>query len=132
MLYNSKIRELIKEIVLSTFTHPTAEDVYFMLSDKGIKTSVSTVYRNLHQLSEEGIIKEIVMPNGKTHFDGKMINHHHAICVKCGKIIDIESNLDKIDEATYDVTGMKVIDKTIIIRGICTDCQKNKSIGGKL
>ncbi len=124
MLYNSKIRELIKEIVLSTFTHPTAEDVYFMLSERGIKTSVSTVYRNLHQLSEEGIIKEIVMPNGKTHFDGKMINHHHAICVKCGKIIDIETNLDKIDETIDDTIGMKVIDKTIIIRGICTDCQK--------
>lgn len=123
MHYNSKIREAIKEVVLTTFTHPTAEDVYLILVKKGYKTSVSTVYRNLHQLSEENIIKEIVMPNGKTHYDGKMINHQHAYCIKCNQIFDIETNIEKLDELLSDLTGMKIVDKSVIIRGVCEKCQ---------
>lgn len=122
MLYNSKIRTIIKEILLNTYTHPTAEDIYLMLINKGIKTSVSTVYRNLHQLSSEKEIKEIVMPTGKTHFDGQMKNHHHAQCIKCEKIFDIDVNNDLFENITNSI-GMDIIDTNLIIKGICSNCK---------
>lgn len=125
MLYKSKIRDIIKQKVLTTFTHPTAEDVFMILTSEGIKTSFSTVYRNLHQLAEEKIIKEIVMPDGTTHYDGRMTNHQHAICVKCGKIYDLMYDFKSIEDIVNNEINMAVIDQMIIIRGICENC-KNK------
>ena len=89
MKYNSKLRTAIKEIVCASYEHPTAEDVYLMMQNKNINTSISTVYRNLHQLSEEGIIKEIVMPSGKVDYDGRNYDYGHDYCSSCNRIYDL-------------------------------------------
>ena len=129
MHYNSKQREIIKEIVLTSFSHPTADDVYMMMISRGIKTSISTVYRNLHQLAEEGIIQELIMPSGKVHFDGRTYEHPHAVCVTCEKIFDLKNVDNEINEVVEKTIGMKVLSKQIIIKGICLECtQKEQNI----
>lgn len=124
MRYNSKIREEIKKIVIDSCHHPTAEDVYQQLLVLGFNYSISTVYRNLHQLSEEGTILELVMPNGKMHYDGKTFFHHHAYCLKCKKIFDLHLNEMKLKNSIYQEIGMNTIDYHILVRGICRDCEE--------
>ena len=104
MKYNSKLRTAIKEIVCASYEHPTAEDVYLMMQNKNINTSISTVYRNLHQLSEEGIIKEIVMPSGKVHYDGRTYDHGHAYCISCNRIYDLSISDKEIDDLATPIT----------------------------
>ena len=127
MHYNSKQREIIKEIVLASYDHPTAEDVYMMMTQQGIHTSISTVYRNLHQLAESGVIQELVLPGGKVHFDGRTHDHPHAMCVECNKIYDLTYADEKINDIVYDSIGMKVLKKQIIIQGVCLNCQKHNN-----
>ena len=117
MKYNSKLRTAIKEIVCASYEHPTAEDVYLMMQNKNINTSISTVYRNLHQLSEEGIIKEIVMPSGKVPYD-----HGHAYCISCNRIYDLSISDKEIDDLVAKEIGMKVLNHEITIKGICKEC----------
>lgn len=122
MKYNSKLRTAIKEIVCASYEHPTAEVVYLMMQNKNINTSISTVYRNLHQLSEEGIIKEIVMPSGKVHYDGRTYDHGHAYCISCNRIYDLSISDKEIDDLVAKEIGMKVLNHEITIKGICKEC----------
>lgn len=129
MHYNSKQREIIKELVLASYDHPTAEDVYMMMINKGIKTSISTVYRNLHQLADEGVIQELIMPSGKVHFDGRTYEHPHAVCVACGKIFDLQNVDNEINKVVEKTIGMKILSNQIIIKGICLECtQKEQNL----
>ncbi len=126
MLYNSKIRGEIKNIVIGSFNHPSAEDVYKELLLRGYSASISTVYRNLHQLSEEGLILELVMPNGKIQYDGKLTKHHHAYCIECKKIFDFEIENDKIKTTLNEKIGIDTLEYHILARGICKECQRKK------
>lgn len=126
MHYNSKIREQIKNIVKASCNHPTAEDVYRELLEQGIGSSISTVYRNLHQLSEEGSILELVMPNGRIHYDGKIFSHHHAYCTKCKKLFDVYLDKINLKDNIKEELGMDTIDYHILVRGICKKCENNK------
>ena len=55
----SRQRNIIKDIVFSTNSHPNADWVYHEAKNFIPSISLGTVYRNLKQLSEMGIIKTI-------------------------------------------------------------------------
>lgn len=124
MYYHSKIREEIKKVVLSSYNHPTAEDVYKQLLHSGFNYSISTVYRNLHLLSKEGIILELVMPNGKIHYDGKILPHHHAYCFNCKTIFDLNLSETLLKEKVGQAIGMDITEYHILVKGICSNCRK--------
>ena len=51
----SKQREIILEVIKNNRTHPTAEEIYILVTKKEPKISRSTVYRNINILVEKGI-----------------------------------------------------------------------------
>ena len=53
----SQQRNCILNIVVSNPIHPTAEQVYDIARRSYPKISLGTVYRNLNQLAEHGILK---------------------------------------------------------------------------
>ena len=51
--------------------HPTAEELYTILKDTVEATvSLATVYRNLGQLADAGMILRISVPDSPDRFDG--------------------------------------------------------------
>ena len=71
--------------------HPTAEELYAVLSPKHPRLSLATVYRNLNQFADKGMINRVIIPNGPTRFDSILDFHYHAICEECGELFDIDS-----------------------------------------
>ena len=119
----SKQREEIKQAVLESENHPTAEEVYHIVKQKHSTASLSTVYRNLNLLSELGMIRKIYMPNGCVRFDGALYQHFHSVCIKCGKVVNIDFCLDGLYQAVEEQTGMQSVQYCLIVEGLCTDCQ---------
>ena len=89
-------REIIKEIVCSTKTHPTADWIFSEAKKKISNISLGTVYRNLKTLEQVGSIK-LIFDDNQIRYDGNTDNHHHLKCIECGILIDtnIKSNLNK-------------------------------------
>lgn len=122
----SRQRQQILDYVKSVKTHPTAETVYRKVRDDNPNISLGTVYRNLDKLSEEGLITRIKIANQKDRFDGDVIPHSHAICEKCGKVIDVYTcNLDSIDKFVENNIHCKVLSHDIIFNVICPKCNKD-------
>ncbi|MEA5135649.1 MAG: transcriptional repressor [Candidatus Fimivivens sp.] len=85
----SKQRELIIDVLRHTDEHPTAETVYRTLKGQYPRLSLATVYRNLNQLCETGVIRKLHVADSPDRFDGNVEPHYHLCCKSCKKVIDI-------------------------------------------
>lgn len=53
-------------------------------------TDQVTVYRTLKSFKEKGIIKQIDLRHNHAHYElANIAEHHHLICLSCGKIEDV-------------------------------------------
>jgi Fur family peroxide stress response transcriptional regulator len=82
----SRQRELIRQTVLESEEHLTAEQVYERLKPENTTLSLGTVYRNLNLLAEQGNINRIPVPGGADRYDRINDGHQHMICRCCGSI----------------------------------------------
>ena len=111
-------RQVIKNIVLSTKTHPTADWIYRKSKDIINNISLGTVYRNLKILEEMGSIKTIYH-KGKVRYDGNTDFHQHFYCNECCKIMDIDMVTEIKKTNFQEKYDFKVDDMEIIIIGTC-------------
>jgi len=121
----SKQREEIINLLSNCKSHPTAEEIYLILKENGSTASRGTVYRNLNQLIEKGIVIKISIQDGPDRFDYIKEKHNHIICLKCGKVFDYFYNLNenKLKKDALEQTGVEIVDNTFTLKGICNNCK---------
>jgi len=107
-------------------THPIAETVYKAVKKDLPSITLATVYRNLNFLAEQGKILRIEV-NGICHFDADTSFHQHAVCKKCGKIIDLYRH-SKVQETLKKIRikGFKPESVCVIIYGTCNKCKPRR------
>lgn len=116
-------RYAILEYLLETDMHPTADEIFRSLSPQYPSLSVATVYNNLKLFVEAGLVRELTYGDSSSRFDADLSDHYHAICTKCGKIVDFEHPPVKaVEEAAREMTGFQVHGHRMEIYGICPEC----------
>lgn len=86
--------------------------------------SMGTVYRNLHILIAQGLIKKIDFGSTFDRFDANVGPHYHFICERCGSIIDLELPIDEsLNERVSRATPFAAHRHRIEFFGICDRCQ---------
>ena len=121
----SRQRELILDTLKSNVVHPTAEYLYTILKEKEPNISLATLYRNLNQLAENGVIKKIDGLDTSSHYYHNTRAHYHFICDNCKRVFDVSADVaPDIVEKTEAQTGFIVKSHDIIFNGICRDCLK--------
>ena len=119
----SKNRQAILLCLRSTKTHPTAGWIYEQLKPDHPELSLGTVYRNLSQMKEAGLIRSVGVIAGEEHFDGTVQPHHHAVCICCGKVIDMGEfpGTEEIFSRIRAETGFDIAE--LQLSGICPECR---------
>lgn len=122
----SKQRETILNKLKENVVHPTAEYLYDVLKQENSSISLATLYRNLNQLVENGIIKKIDGLESSSHYDHNTHEHYHFICDDCKKVYDISADVapDMVKKAQEE-TGFTINGYDIVFHGICKDCQNH-------
>jgi Fur family transcriptional regulator, peroxide stress response regulator len=104
--------------------HPTATEIYDSVRKQLPRISLGTVYRNLDFLAEQGIIRKLEIGGAKARFD-ECGEHHHVLCVQCGKIDDIHDTPgDLLNEEITELNGYKIIGFRLEFFGLCPECKK--------
>ena len=120
----SRQRERIYQAVCAARSHPTAQMVYDDLKQEFPKLSLGTVYRNLHQMAEEGRLAELEGPVAR--FDAITVPHSHMHCERCGQVADVDlpddPELDQMAGMAGMTSGWTVHGHSLIFRGICPVC----------
>jgi Fur family peroxide stress response transcriptional regulator len=103
--------------------HPSAEDVYEAVKIQFPTLSLATVYNTLETLRERG---EIGSDPAKKRFDTAAESHHHLICVRCRKIVDIPEKFSLV-LSDKEKMGYKIIRSQVDFHGLCPQCQRRSS-----
>lgn len=98
--------------------HVTAETLHEEAQKSGARVSLATVYNTLHQFTDAGLLREIMVDSGKTYFDTNIANHHHFLCERSGQLTDIPAHLVTVAELPQAPDGRKISRVDIVIR-IC-------------
>src|SRR5271170_7649600 len=69
--------------------HVTAEQLHGEVLASAIPVSLATVYNTLHQFTEAGLLREVVVEPGRSYFDTNIADHHHFFCESNGLLQDI-------------------------------------------
>src|SRR6476661_5595520 len=89
----TKQREVVLQVISAASEHLTANEVFDKAKRLLPTISFATVYNSLRYLKDAGHIAEISFGNGASRFDSKLTRHDHALCTKCGKLVDMEIEL---------------------------------------
>lgn len=120
---NTIQRSLVFDMVCQLKCHVIADEVYDAIVKLHPNISKATVYRNLNQLAESGKILKIEVPNGADRFECMHHNHHHAKCLKCGQIFDVDMEyITDLEKSIKDTHGFEFSGYDIMFKGTCPKC----------
>lgn len=116
-------REVVLQVIREADEHLTANDVFAGARELLPSISFATVYNSLRYLKEAGHIAEIQFGSGASRYDRMTTRHDHAICTRCGKLVDIEMDLpDEFVTRATRVSNFKPESIEFTLRGLCPDC----------
>ncbi len=120
-------RSLILDYLRGQKTHPTAKQVYSGVKEQLPGVSLSTVYRTLGWLRDQGKALELPGPDGLAHYDGDVSAHAHFTCAGCRKIWDIKIDLPELDRLEFEEeTGLRIHGQRFDLFGDCRSCREKE------
>jgi len=96
--------------------HVTAEQLHGEAGASAIKVSLATVYNTLHQFTEVGLLREVVIEPGRSYFDTNTEDHHHFYVEGTGQLLDIPGNSVSLASVPTPPEGTAISRVDVIIR----------------
>lgn len=122
----TKQREVVLQVIRDAGEHLTANEVFNGAKSLLPTISFATVYNSLRFLKEAGHIAEIQFGNGASRFDKKVSRHDHAICNKCGKLVDLELDFpSELVRTAAEISNFRAESLEFTLRGLCPECAEN-------
>ena len=115
-------RQAILDCLRATDCHPNAEWVFKQLRPFYPSLSLGTVYRNLQQLADAGVIRRVGSAGGEARFDANVCPHLHVVCDRCGTVADLEETreFDPLIRRVQSLTGYVGLSPQLA--GLCPHC----------
>jgi Fe2+ or Zn2+ uptake regulation protein len=119
----TKQREVVLQVIRAADEHLTANEVFDKAKALLPTISFATVYNSLRYLKDAGHIAEISFGSGASRFDAMTSRHDHAICTKCGKLVDMEIDLpQEVVNFAAEFSKFKLESIELTLRGLCPKC----------
>ena len=96
--------------------HVTAEILHADALNQNIRVSLATVYNTLHQFTEAGLLKEIVVDASRSYFDTGMHPHHHFFFEATGELMDIPEDQIAIAKLPTAPNGTAIRSIELVVR----------------
>jgi Fur family transcriptional regulator, iron response regulator len=111
-------RVAVADYVLATEDHPSAEQVWARVRERFPMLSRATVYNTLNLFVERGLLRELVLAEGRVVFDPKLSPHHHFIDDETQNIVDVPWDALKVENVDA-LRGFDVREYQVVLRGRC-------------
>ena len=94
----------------------TAEQLHAEAVADNVRVSLATIYNSLHQFTEAGLLREVVVEPGRSYFDTNVSDHHHFYFQDSGRLQDIPGEMVQLESLPTPPGGTKVARVDVIIR----------------
>ena len=122
-------RQAVLEILTTSDTHPTVDQIYERVRMDFPMTSRATVYKTISLAKEMGAVMELEFSKGSNRYDGKRpYPHTHVICMKCKQVMDADDlDITALKQEIIRNTGYRIDNHRIDFFGVCPNCQKKST-----
>ncbi len=96
--------------------HVTAEMLFAEARADGARVSLATVYNTLNQFTGAGLLREVVVEPGTSHFDTNTGDHHHLYFEDSGELRDVDADRIEIKGLPPIPRGAEVARVDVIVR----------------
>lgn len=109
-------RVAVAEYVLDTEDHPSADQVLARVREHFPMLSRATIYNTLNLFVEKGLLRELVLAEGKVVFDPNTAPHHHFLDEETGTIHDVPWSALQVRNIDA-LKGFDVREYQVVMRG---------------
>jgi Fur family iron response transcriptional regulator len=96
--------------------HVTAESLHDEVTDAGVKVSLATVYNTLHQFTEAGLLRQVIVDAARSYFDTNTGDHQHFFLEDEGTLIDIPGESISVSGVPLPPQGTLVDRVDVVVR----------------
>ncbi|MHA1525189.1 MAG: iron response transcriptional regulator IrrA [Alphaproteobacteria bacterium] len=96
--------------------HITAERLHEEAVLARIPVSLATIYNTLHQFTEAGLLRQLLVDGTRTYFDTNTSEHHHYFVAANGTLSDIPGQDVKVVGMPPPPKGMRVERVDVVVR----------------
>lgn len=103
----------------------SAQQIHAELRSRGERVGLTTVYRHLQVLSEDGRVDTIRDSSGETLYRKcrSDAHHHHLTCRNCGRSVEVEGRVvERWAQQVAAGAGFTEVGHTVELFGLCPDC----------
>lgn len=117
--------------------HVMVSDICEYFEKNGISVGMTTIYRNLEKLVEQGVVAKFVVDqaNGACfeylgeHEPEEHCSCYHCKCDQCGKIIHLACHeVEELGEHFLKHHGFLLNYQKIVFYGLCKECRENSLV----
>jgi len=118
-------QEIIRQALAETGTFISAQDLHARLRSAGHRIGLTTVYRALHALAEDGVADTLRDGDGQHVYRacGSREHHHHLLCRACGAAVEVPASaLKRWAQAVSGEHGFTEVTLLAEFFGTCAGC----------
>lgn len=116
-------RRVLLEVLFETGDHLSAEDLAVAVQARMPDVHLSTIYRNLDELQELGVVVHSHLGHGPVTYQLAANAHAHLICEVCGTRIEAPEEMFRGLARTAKARfGFEIDPRHFAIQGRCADC----------
>jgi Fur family peroxide stress response transcriptional regulator len=117
-------RRAVLAAIQNSHAHLSASEIWERARELQPRISFATVYNAVRYLCDAGLLLHTPFGDGASLYDARTDRHDHALCTRCGRIVDFAAPFVKdIAERAARETGFTVSEICVTLRGACPDCQ---------
>ena len=121
---NTWQKTAVLEQLSNTDEFVSAQELHQKISQSGKKLGLTTVYRALTEMVEQGMADSLSISDGEMRYRiCTPEHHHHLICRVCGKTVEFD--MPGFEELALEVAkanGFSEVSHEIELFGVCKDC----------
>ncbi len=103
--------------------HIDVERLFEILRISFPTISLATVYKNVSQMYELGLLEVIKVPDHKLQYEISKEPHIHLACNTCGTVIDMDKCINDLMLSAERESGYQLNHSTVVLNGVCPECQ---------
>lgn len=122
-------RYIIEIMMENNQEHWSTEEIYAEVKKVCPEIGIATVYRTVQMLEELSLLTKHHFSEGSSRYEfadeSKNHNHHHIVCTKCGKVMEIQDTyFDELERHIQDNMNFNITNHTVTFYGICEHCKE--------
>ena len=124
MARTTRQREAVRAVFADLDGFHSAQEVHARLRATGDPVGLSTVYRAVQSLADDGELDSLRTGSGEALYRRcSPQHHHHLVCRECGRTVEVAGpTVERWADRVAAEHGFHDVSHTLEIVGTCADC----------